>query len=108
MNQNSNNNNELPPGELQIEITDDLAEGKYINLAIITHSHAEFIFDFINAMPNMSKAKVKSRFIFSPVHAKQFANVLMSNIQKYESLYGKIKDAPHNVSANIMPPSAQA
>jgi ribonuclease BN (tRNA processing enzyme) len=55
--------------QLNIELTDDQAEGTYSNLAVITHSHAEFILDFINVMPGMPKAKVKSRIILTPQHA---------------------------------------
>ncbi len=58
------------PGQLNIEISEEIAEGAYANLAIITHSHAEFVIDFVNVMPGTPKSKVKSRIIFTPQHAQ--------------------------------------
>jgi ribonuclease BN (tRNA processing enzyme) len=80
------------PNQLNIEITEEVAEGTYANLAIITHSHAEFVVDFVNVMPGTPKSKVKSRIIFTPQHAKRFMKALIDNIQKYEALNGPIKD----------------
>ena len=54
------NEQQLP---LNIEISEEIAEGVYSNLAIITHSNAEFVIDFINIMPGTPKSKVKSRVI---------------------------------------------
>ena len=65
-NQKTNNQNQL-----NIEISEEISEGIYSNLAVITHSHAEFIVDFIKAMPGSPKAKVKSRIILTPQHAKR-------------------------------------
>jgi hypothetical protein len=78
--------------ELNIELSEDIAEGIYSNLAIITHSHSEFIVDFIKMMPGTPKAKVKSRIILTPQHAKRLLHALKDNITKYESAYGTIKD----------------
>ena len=61
-----------PAKQINIELTDEMAEGIYSNLAIITHSHSEFIVDFIKMMPGAPKAKVKSRIILTPQHAKRF------------------------------------
>lgn len=80
------------PGQLNIEISEEIAEGTYANLAIITHSHAEFVIDFVNVMPGTPKSKVKSRIIFTPQHAKRFMNALTENIQKFEAVNGNIKD----------------
>lgn len=80
------------PGQLNIEISEEIAEGIYANLAIITHSHAEFVIDFVNVMPGTPKSKVKSRIIFTPQHAKRFMKALTENIQKFESVNGTIKD----------------
>ena len=78
--------------QINIEITEEVAEGSYANLAIITHSHAEFVMDFVNVMPGTPKSKVKSRIIFTPMHAKRFMKALEDNIQRYETLNGTIKD----------------
>lgn len=77
---------------INIEISEDVAEGTYANLAIITHSHAEFIVDFVNVMPGTPKSKVKSRIIFTPQHAKRFMKALIENVQRYEAGNGQIKD----------------
>jgi hypothetical protein len=101
---------EIKKNELNIEINDDVASGIYSNLAIITHSNSEFIIDFIRIMPNIPKAKVKSRIILTPQHAKRLLKALSENISKYESLYGDIKDAgAHNkIPLNFGGPTAQA
>ena len=65
------NQNPNPKGQLNIEISEEVADGNYANLAVITHSYSEFIVDFINAMPGVPKAKVKSRIILTPQHAKR-------------------------------------
>ena len=80
------------PNQLNIEISEEVAEGNYANLAIITHSHAEFVIDFVNVMPGTPKSKVKSRIILTPQHAKRFMKALTENISKYESVNGPIKD----------------
>lgn len=79
--------------QLNIELTEELAEGVYSNLAIITHSQAEFVTDFIQMMPGMPKAKVRSRVIFSPQSAKRLMKALIENVQKYEQVNGIINDS---------------
>ena len=97
------------PNQLNIEISEEVAEGTYANLAIITHSHAEFVIDFVNVMPGTPKSKVKSRIIFTPQHAKRFMKALTDNIQKYEAMNGAIKDLEDiQVPLNFGGPSAQA
>ena len=81
-----------PNNQLNIEISEEVAEGTYANLAIITHSHAEFVIDFVSVMPNTPKSKVKSRIIFTPMHAKRFMKAMVENIQRYEAANGAIKD----------------
>ncbi len=94
---------------INIEITEEVAEGAYANLAIITHSHAEFVIDFVNVMPGTPKSKVKSRIIFTPQHAKRFMKALMENISRYESANGVIKDLEEiQVPFNFGGPAAQA
>lgn len=98
-----------PPNQLNIEISEEVAEGSYANLAIITHSHAEFVIDFVNVMPGTPKSKVKSRIIFTPQHAKRFMKAITENITKYESMNGPIKDLEEmQLPLNFGGPSAQA
>ncbi|MBD3409515.1 MAG: DUF3467 domain-containing protein [Ignavibacteriales bacterium] len=79
------------PRELNVELGEEQAQGTYANLAIITHSPAEFIIDFTRAMPNVPKAKVQSRIIMTPLHAKMLLKALQENVGKYESRFGEIK-----------------
>ena len=103
------NQNQQPPNQLNIELTEDMAEGSYANLAIITHSHAEFVIDFVNVMPGTPKSKVKSRIIFTPQHAKRFMKAMIENIGKYEAVNGSIKDLEDvQLPLNFGGPSAQA
>jgi len=106
MEENKNKNK----NQINIELSDEIAEGIYSNLAIITHSHAEFIVDFVKLMPGSPKAKVKSRIILTPEHAKRLNNALTDNIKKFEALHGHIKETKQE---NIPPfsmggPTAQA
>lgn len=78
--------------QLNIEISEEMAEGQYANLAIITHSHAEFVLDFVNVMPGTPKSRVKSRIILTPQHAKRLMNALRENVEKFEQANGVIKD----------------
>lgn len=97
------------PNQLNIEISEEVAEGTYANLAIITHSHAEFVIDFVNVMPGTPKSKVKSRIIFTPQHAKRFMKALTDNIQKYEAVNGPIKDLEDiQIPMHFGGPTAQA
>ena len=97
------------PNQLNIEISEEVAEGTYANLAIITHSHAEFVIDFVNVMPGTPKSKVKSRIILTPQHAKRFMKALTENIEKYESMNGDIKDLEEvGLPLNFGGPTAQA
>ena len=77
--------------QISIELTEEIAEGQYANLAMIAHSSSEFVLDFIRLMPGMPKAKVKSRVVITPEHAKRFLAALADNIQKFEASYGEIK-----------------
>ena len=79
-------------GQINIELDDDVADGTYSNLAIINHSVSEFIVDFINIMPGVPKAKVKSRIILTPQHAKRLTQALADNVTKFEKAHGEIKD----------------
>ena len=97
------------PNQLNIEISEEVAEGSYANLAIITHSHAEFVIDFVNVMPGTPKSKVKSRIILTPQHVKRLMRALTENIQKYEAVNGNIKDLEEiQLPMNFGGPNAQA
>ena len=76
--------------ELQIELTPEVAEGIYANLAVISHSSSEFVADFIRILPGMPKAQVKSRIVLTPEHAKRLLFALEENVVKYEKQFGKI------------------
>ena len=98
-----------PPNQLNIEISEEVAEGSNANLPIITHSHAEFVIDFVNVMPGTPKSKVKSRIILTPQHAKRFMKAITENIGKYEALNGTIKDLEEiQLPMNFGGPTAQA
>ena len=83
---------EIQNNQMNIEITDEIAEGIYANLAIITHSQAEFVLDFISVMPGMPKNKVKSRIIMTPFHTKRLMKALTENVQRFEQANGEIID----------------
>lgn len=101
--------NEPPKNQLNIELSEEMAEGIYSNLAIIQHSKAEFVIDFIKMMPGTPKAKVKSRIILTPQHAKRLLKALKDNISKFESMHGEIRDSETDmISFNLGGPPAQA
>jgi len=79
--------------QLNIEISEEVADGVYSNLAIITHSNSEFVLDFVRVMPGVPKAKVRSRILLTPQHAKRLMRALGDNITKFEALHGNIKEA---------------
>ncbi len=96
------NNNNNPGGKkIDIEIKPEVAQGRYANLAIITHSSSEFILDFAQNMPGLPKMQVTSRVIMTPEHAKRLLGALSENIRKYESQFGEIR-LPMNPM--VMPP----
>jgi hypothetical protein len=79
------------PQQINIELSEEVAEGVYSNLAMIAHSNSEFVIDFIRLMPGVPKAKVKSRIVITPEHAKRLLMALKDNIEKYETNFGTIK-----------------
>ena len=80
-----------PQNQINIELSEEIAEGIYSNLAMIAHSNSEFVIDFIRLMPGVPKAKVKSRIVITPEHAKRLLAALKDNISKYEASFGAIK-----------------
>ena len=98
-------------GQINIELNEEVAQGIYSNLAVITHSHSEFVIDFVRIVPGIPKAKVQSRIILTPEHAKRLMMALKENIAKFESKNGTIKHVEG--AAPMMPmsfggPTAQA
>ena len=81
----------MKDNQFQIELKEDIAEGTYSNLAIIAHSTSEFVIDFVRMMPGVTKAKVKSRIVMTPEHAKRLALALQDNLIKYENQFGEIR-----------------
>ncbi len=78
-------------GQLQLELDPEVAQGVYSNLAMIIHSHSEFVLDFAAMMPGLQKAKVKSRVVMAPEHAKRLLAALQENVMRYEQEFGKIE-----------------
>lgn len=102
-------NNQQQQNQLNIELSEEMSEGLYSNLAIITHSNAEFVVDFINVMPGAPKAKVKSRIVLTPQHAKRLLKALAENVKKFEQVNGNIKDLePVSIPMQFGGPTAQA
>jgi hypothetical protein len=102
---NQDNNNQI-----NIELSEEIAEGTYANLAIITHSNSEFVIDFVRVMPGVPKAKVKSRVVLTPEHAKRLLLALNENINKYEDQLGTINlpDMMPPIPMNFNGPTGQA
>lgn len=83
-------------GKLNIELSEEVADGVYSNLVIISHSNTEFVLDFIKVMPGMPKAKVKSRVLMTPQHVKRLKKALEENIAKFEAQHGEVKEIENN------------
>jgi len=94
--------------QLNIDLPETIAEGVYSNLAIISHSPSEFVIDFAQIAPAMQKAKVRSRVIMTPQHAKRLFRALADNIQKYEQNFGPIKDISDTVAPFTMGTGGEA
>ena len=104
-------NKKQQKGQINIDLKEDIAQGVYSNLAVITHSSAEFVLDFVRVMPGVPKAEVKSRIILTPEHAKRFLSALQDNVEKFEKMHGPIRKSEG--SGPMMPmsfggPTAQA
>ncbi len=97
--------------QISIELNEEIAQGTYSNLAVITHSASEFVIDFVRIMPGIPKAQVKSRIILTPEHAKRLVTALQDNISKYEAVHGMIKEVKGSEPAmplTFRGPTAQA
>ncbi len=101
--------NKKKPTQLNIELPEEVAEGIYSNLAIISHSNSEFVVDFIRLVPNVPKAKVKSRIILTPQHAKRLMRAMVDNVKKFEAQHGIIEEPEQQYPPmNFNTPKAQA
>ena len=101
----------LQENQINIELSEEIAQGVYSNLAIITHSSTEFVVDFVRIMPGIPKAQVKSRIILTPEHAKRLLAALQDNVAKFEAVHGIIKDVSGTMPAAPLifgGPTAQA
>ncbi len=94
--------------QINIELPEEMAEGIYSNLAIISHSPQEFVVDFIRVMPGVPKAKVKARIVVTPEHAKRLMKALIDNVKKYEQQFGVISDKEPPIMPMSFGPTAQA
>lgn len=102
-------NAQTQEGKLNIELSEEVAEGIYSNLAIINHSPSEFVVDFIRMMPGVPKARVKSRLVLTPQHAKRFLRALSENVARYEQQHGEIQDQEQSgMPLNFGGPQGQA
>ena len=86
--------------QLQLDLKPEVAKGSYSNLAIISHSHSEFVIDFATMLPGLAKPEISNRILMTPEHAKRLLNALMDNIGKYESQFGRI-DLPGSPKATF-------
>ena len=86
------------PIQLEVQMDEATAQGLYANLAGVTHSETEFIFDFLFLQPNQPKAKLRARVISSPVHTKRFLSALVENIKRYEERFGVIPERAVNIT----------
>lgn len=87
--------------QLNVELSEEMADGTYANFAVISHSPTEFVVDYIRVMPNVPKAKVVSRVILTPEHAKRLLHALADNVRRFEQQYGTIAE---NGGGNNIPP----
>lgn len=94
--------------QFQIELKEDVAQGTYANLAIITHSSSEFVLDFARILPGIPQAGVKSRVIMAPEHAKRLLFALEDNLRKYESMFGQVRVSELEIPPTLTPMKGDA
>ena len=83
--------------KLEIQLDEEIAQGTYVNLAVVNHNESEFVIDLIFVQPQTPRAKVRSRVILSPQHAKRFVAAMQENISRYEQNFGEIASIPQPV-----------
>lgn len=99
----ANNRNNQGQQDLKLDMSSDVANGTYSNLAIISHSPSEIVLDFAQMLPGTPNATVRSRVIMNPIHAKRLLAALNDNIQKYERTFGTIVDPQSAINADTVP-----
>ena len=97
------NNRNNTPQDLKLDMSSDVANGTYSNLAIISHSPSEIILDFAQMLPGTPNATVRSRVIMNPIHAKRTLAALSDNIKKYEQQFGAIEEPRMAMSGDTVP-----
>ena len=98
----------IEKNNINIELDENVSQGTYSNLVIVNHSPTEFVLDFVNVMPGVPKAKVRSRIILTPEHTKKFINALNENLIKYEKVFGEIKNSQREVLPISFGPRGEA
>ena len=93
---------------LSIELSEEVAEGIYSNLVMISHSPEEFVLDFIRVMPGVPKARVKSRIVVTPGHAKRLLAALADNLQRYQAQHGEINEVQQDPQVRFTAPGGEA
>lgn len=91
--------------QININLSPEMAEGTYSNLAIISHSSSEFVIDFVRVAPGVKQANVKSRIVLAPEHAKRLLFALQDNIAKYENQFGTIQLTGQPAKGSTIPMS---
>ena len=87
----SDSNTQDKKPNLQVQLDDNMAQGAYVNMSLVNHTETEFVLDFVYVQPHQPRAKVRSRIISSPKHAKRFLKALQENVARYESRFGDIE-----------------
>lgn len=95
------------PQNLNLQITPDVSQGCYSNLAVITHNATEFVLDFAQLLPGVEGAQIRQRVIMNPLHAKKLLNALIDNVRKYEDYFGiitepSVRDATEPVPYDVI------
>lgn len=105
MSDDPRNQNPPLPGNLQLQIDDDVANGIYSNFQVVGNNETEFVLDFAFLQPNLARGKVRSRIILSPKHAKSLARVLAQRVADYEQRFGPIqlREGPGGLPGSGLP-----
>ncbi len=82
------------PVNIKIDVDDETGQGVYTNLTMVNHNETEFVLDFVFVSPGTPKAKLRSRVIMSPRHAKRFLAAMARNVEMYEAKFGPIPQPP--------------
>jgi hypothetical protein len=87
--------------KLEIQLDEETAQGVYANLAVVNHTDAEFVLDFVFVQPQAPRAKVRTRVITSPRHLKRLLLAIQDNIRKYEDKFGPIGEGPGQAAVEV-------